>query len=111
MKLSQFNFKLPQELIALYPNSVYHEIHNEKGEKEMSRLTRRDECRLMILHKKSGTIDLYRKDKKGKPVKGDYLQFRDVIDYLTKDDTFIFQRHKGVPRTPLRYERKDRRQD
>ena len=105
MKLSQFNFKLPQELIALYPNSVYHEIHNEKGEKEMSRLTRRDECRLMILHKKSGTIDLYRKDKKGKPVKGDYLQFRDVIDYFDEGDTFIFND------TPLRYERKDRRQD
>ena len=30
MKLSQYNFKLPQELIALYPNSVYHEIKNEK---------------------------------------------------------------------------------
>ena len=97
MKLSQFNFKLPQELIALYPNSVYHEIHNEKGVKEMSRLTRRDECRLMILHKKSGTIDLYRKDKKGKPVKGDYLQFRDVIDYFDEGDTFIFNDTKVFP--------------
>ena len=76
MKLSQFNFKLPQELIALYPNSVYHEIKNEKGEKEMSRLTRRDECRLMVLHKKSGTIDLFRKDKKGKP----YLFFSNPND-------------------------------
>jgi len=97
MKLSQFNFKLPQELIALYPNSVYHEIKNEKGEKEMSRLTRRDECRLMVLHKKSGTIDLFRKDKKGKPVKGDFLQFRDVIDYFDEGDTFIFNDTKVFP--------------
>lgn len=97
MKLSQFNFKLPQELIALYPHSVYHEIENEKGEKEMSRLTRRDECRLMVLHKKSNTIDLFKKDKKGKPVKGEFIQFRDIIDYFDEGDTFIFNDTKVFP--------------
>ena len=39
MKLSQFNFKLPEELIALHPSK------------------NRDECRLMVLHKNTGKID------------------------------------------------------
>lgn len=39
MKLSQFNFDLPQELIAQYP------------------LPERDEARLMVLHRKSGKIE------------------------------------------------------
>lgn len=56
MKLSQFKFKLPEELIALYPHSIYREFENDKGEKETFRITRRDECRLMVLHKKSQTI-------------------------------------------------------
>ena len=34
MKLSQFKFKLPEEQIALYPHSVYHDFVNDKGEKE-----------------------------------------------------------------------------
>ena len=48
MKLSQFKFKLPEELIALNP--PYH----------------RDECKLMVIHKQSQTIDMYQKDKNGK---------------------------------------------
>lgn len=39
MKLSQFKFKLPEEKIALYPSKY------------------RDEARLMVLHKKSHTIE------------------------------------------------------
>src|SRR6056297_2917613 len=39
MKLSQFKYKLPEELIALYPAN------------------NRDESRLMVLHKKSGKIE------------------------------------------------------
>ncbi len=39
MKLSQFKFKLPEELIAQYPSSY------------------RDEARLMVLHRKSGEIE------------------------------------------------------
>ena len=45
MKLSQFSFNLPEEQIALYPHSVYHEIKDEKGKKQTVRVTRRDECR------------------------------------------------------------------
>jgi S-adenosylmethionine:tRNA ribosyltransferase-isomerase len=52
MKLSQFKFKMPEELIALNP--PYH----------------RDECRLMILHRKSQTIDLFKKDEEGNLLDG-----------------------------------------
>ncbi|MDD7461607.1 MAG: tRNA preQ1(34) S-adenosylmethionine ribosyltransferase-isomerase QueA [Prevotella sp.] len=97
MKLSQFNFKLPKEQIALYPNSVYHEIKNEKGETETFRTTRRDECRLMVLHKKSGTIDMYKKDENGNPIEGEYILFRDVINYFDEGDTFIFNDTKVFP--------------
>ena len=62
MKLSQFKFKLPEELIALYPHSLYREFENEDGVKETYRITRRDECRLMILHRKSQTIDMFKRD-------------------------------------------------
>ena len=51
MKLSQFKFKLPEELIALNPPR------------------HRDECRLMILHRKSQTIDMFKTDEKGEPLK------------------------------------------
>ena len=66
MKLSQFKFKLPENQIALYPHSIYREFENDKGEKETFRITRRDECRLMVLHKKSQTIEMYKKDDKGR---------------------------------------------
>lgn len=97
MKLSQFNFKLPKEQVALYPTSVYHEIKNEKGEIETFRTTRRDECRLMVLHKKSGTIDMYKKDEKGNPVEGEFILFRDILDYFDEGDTFIFNDTKVFP--------------
>ena len=78
MKLSQFKFKLPEELVALYPHSIYREFENDNGEKETFRITRRDECRLMVLHKKSQTIEMYKKDDKGNPIEGEYLDFRNV---------------------------------
>ena len=39
MKLSQFKFKLPEELIAEYPTE------------------HRDECRMLVLHRKTGVIE------------------------------------------------------
>ena len=97
MKLSQFKFKLPEEQIALYPHSVYHDFVNDKGEKETCRITRRDECRLMVLHRKSQTIDMYRKDDKGNPMEGEYLDFRNVLDYFDEGDTFVFNDTKIFP--------------
>ncbi len=97
MKLSQFKFKLPEDRIALYPHSIYHEIENEQGEKETWRLTRRDECRLMVVHRRSEQIDMFQKDKKGKPVKDKYLDFRNVLDYFDEGDTFVFNDTKVFP--------------
>ena len=69
MKLSQFKFKLPEEAIALNP--PYH----------------RDECRLMVLHRVSQKIDMYKTDDKGEPLKDEegnpeYLDFRNILDYF-----------------------------
>ena len=97
MKLSQFSFNLPEEQIALYPHSVYHEIKDEKGKKQTVRVTRRDECRLMVLHRQSVTIYMFKQDKKKKPVKGDFLDFRNVLDYFDEGDTFIFNDTKVFP--------------
>ena len=66
MKLSQFKFKLPEEQIAQYP------AHN------------RDESRLMVLHKKSETIE-HRQ------------YFKDIIDYFDDKDAFIFNDTKVFP--------------
>ena len=65
MKLSQFDFELPQGQIA-------------------QQLTRwRDECRLMVLNRKTGEIE--------------HKIFKDVIDYFGKGDTFVFNDTKVFP--------------
>ncbi|MBR5042375.1 MAG: tRNA preQ1(34) S-adenosylmethionine ribosyltransferase-isomerase QueA [Bacteroidales bacterium] len=65
MKLSQFNFNLPQERIA----------------KEPARW--RDECKLMVLHKKTGEIE--------------HRLFKDILDYFNKGDRFVFNDTKVFP--------------
>ena len=65
MKLSQFKFKLPEEKIALYPSKY------------------RDEAHLMVLHKKSHTIE--------------HRIFKDVLDYFDDQDVFIFNDTKVFP--------------
>ena len=97
MKLSQFKFKLPQELVALYPHSFEREFINDDGTKETFRVTRRDESRLMVLHRTTGEIEMFRKDEKGNPVEGEYLDFRNIIDYFDEGDTFIFNDTKVFP--------------
>ena len=84
MKLSQFKFRLPDEQIALNP--PYH----------------RDECKMMVIHKKSGEIEMFKKneageellDDEGKPV---YLDFRDVLNYFDDGDAFVFNDTKVFP--------------
>lgn len=97
MKLSQFKFKLPEEQIALYPHSVELTFKNDKGEDESFRATRRDECRLMVLHRKSETIEMFKKDGDGNPIEGEYLDFRNLLDYFEEGDTFIFNDTKVFP--------------
>ncbi len=64
-KLSQFNYDLPEELIAEYPTE------------------RRDESRLMVVHRDSGKIE--------------HRIFKDVIDYFDDGDTFIFNNTRVFP--------------
>ena len=84
MKLSQFKFKLPEEQVALEP--PYH----------------RDECRLMVLHRKSGRIEMTKKDENGEDLLDEegnpvYLDFRNILDYFDEDDTFIFNDTQVFP--------------
>lgn len=65
MKLSKFKFKLPEELIAQYP--AHH----------------RDESRLMVLDRKTGTIE--------------HLLFKDLLGYFNENDLFIFNDTKVFP--------------
>ena len=84
MKLSQFKFKLPEEQIALYP--TFH----------------RDECRMMVLHRKSNRIDMYRTDEEGKTIMKDdgtpqFIEFKHLIEYFDEGDAFIFNDTKVFP--------------
>jgi S-adenosylmethionine:tRNA ribosyltransferase-isomerase len=64
MKLSQFNFKLPPDLIAKYPAK------------------NRDESRLMVLHRKTGKIE--------HKVFKDILKYIDEGDVMIFNDTKVF---------------------
>ena len=97
MKLSQFKFKLPAEQVALYPHCFEREYTDKDGKKETFRITRQDESRLMVLHKKSGTIDLFQKDENGNPIEGKYIEFRNIVEYFDEGDTFIFNDTKVFP--------------
>ena len=97
MKLSQFKFKLPDEQIALYPHGYDREFKNDAGETEHYRIVRRDEARLMVLHRKSGQIDLFQKDADGNPIEGKYIEFRNIIDYFDEGDVFVFNDTKVFP--------------
>ncbi|GAB1415687.1 tRNA preQ1(34) S-adenosylmethionine ribosyltransferase-isomerase QueA [Paludibacter sp.] len=65
MKLSKFKFKLPEELIAQYPARY------------------RDESRLMVLDKKTGSIE--------------HLLFKDLINLFNEHDLFVFNDTKVFP--------------
>ena len=101
MKLSQFNFKLPESQVALYPHKAKRVVKTLAGERTFE-VTRRDESRLMVLHKKSETIEMYKKDADGKEMKDAegnpvFLQFKDIVDFFDEGDTFIFNNTKVFP--------------
>lgn len=64
MKLSQFKFKLPDELIAQYPSP------------------NRDECRLMVVDSRTGEISHH--------IFKDVLDFFDEGDVMVFNDTKVF---------------------
>ncbi len=92
MKLSQFRFKLPEELLALEP--PHKAFPNEDGTVE--KIYRRDECRLMVIHRKSETIDMFEKGADGKDT-DQFLQFRSIIDYFDEGDVMVFNDTKVFP--------------
>jgi S-adenosylmethionine:tRNA ribosyltransferase-isomerase len=72
MKLSQFDFELPQEKIA---TELMPEVNGH--------VQWRDECKLMVLHKDTGEIE--------------HRQFKDIIDYFDKGDRFVLNDTKVFP--------------
>ena len=92
MKLSQFKFKLPEAQVALeLPHKTFE---NEDGTVE--KVYRRDECRLMVLHRKSQMIDMFQKDEDGNDTDQPLL-FRDVINYFGEGDAIILNDTKVFP--------------
>ena len=92
MKLSQFKFKLPDELVALEP--PYRAFENEDGTTD--KIYRRDGCRLMVIHRKSQTVEMFKKDADGNDTE-EFLVFRDLVNYFDTGDTFIFNDTKVFP--------------
>ena len=92
MKLSQFKFKLPEELVALYP--PHRSFENEDG--TIDRVYNRDQCKLMVVHRKSQKIDIFKKDAEGNDTE-EYMTFRNLLDYFDEGDTFIFNDTKVFP--------------
>ena len=92
MKLSQFRFKLPEEQIALEPPHKVFE--NEDGTVE--KVYRRDECRMMVVHRKSQTINMYEKDDDGNDT-SDFITFRSLVNYFDEGDVMLLNDTKVFP--------------
>ena len=80
MKLSQFDFRLPQAQVALEPT---HKVFEEE-DGSIERVYRRDESKLMVIHRKSGKIEMD-------------LQFKDIVKFFDEGDVFIFNDTKVFP--------------
>lgn len=65
MRLEDFDYDLPQELIAQHP------------------CDRRDECRLMVMDKKTGEIE--------------HKIFKDIVDYLNEGDCLVLNDTRVLP--------------
>ena len=65
MKLSEFKFTLPKDRIAEYP------------------APHRDDCRMLVLHRKSGKIE--------------HREFIDLLEYFDEKDLFVFNDTKVFP--------------
>ncbi len=92
MKLSQFKFKLPEEQVALYPPHRAFKLDDGTVE----RVFNRDQCRLMVVHRRSEQIDLFKKDAEGHDT-DEPMTFRNIIDFFDEGDTFVFNDTKVFP--------------
>ena len=98
MKLSQFKFKLPESQVAMEP--VFRAFNNPDG--TLEKVYSRDNCRLMVVPRKSQTIDMYKKDAEGNGLTDaqgnpQYMTFRDVVNYFDEGDVFIFNDTRVFP--------------
>ena len=92
MKLSQFKFKLPESQVALYP--PHRAFENEDG--TIDRVYNRDQCKLMVIHRKSEKIDMFKKDAEGNDT-DEVMTFSNIVDYFDEGDTFIFNDTQVFP--------------
>ncbi|MCR5269434.1 MAG: tRNA preQ1(34) S-adenosylmethionine ribosyltransferase-isomerase QueA [Prevotella sp.] len=92
MKLSQFKFKLPESQVTLYP--PHRAFENEDG--TIDRVYNRDQCKLMVIHRKSEKIDMFNKDAEGNDTE-ELMTFRNIVDYFEEGDTFIFNDTQVFP--------------
>ena len=92
MKLSQFRFKLPEDLVALEP--PHKVFKNEDG--TLEKVYHRDECRMMVVHRKSQTVDMYVKDSEGNDTE-EFLTFRHLVDYFGEGDVIVLNDTKVFP--------------
>ena len=92
MKLSQFKFRLPDEAIAMEP--PHRAFENEDG--TVDKIYYRDQCRLMVIHRKRQVIDMFKKDADGNDTT-EFLTFRNVVDYFDEGDVFLFNDTKVFP--------------
>jgi S-adenosylmethionine:tRNA ribosyltransferase-isomerase len=92
MKLSQFKFKLPEEQVALYPPHRAFKLDDGTVE----RVFNRDQCRLMVVHRRSEQIDLFKKDNEGHDT-NEPMTFRNILDFFDEGDTFVFNDTKVFP--------------
>ncbi len=92
MKLSQFRIKIPETCWALEP--PHKRFDNEDGTVE--KVYRRDECRMMVVHRKSQTIDMYERDADGNAT-DQFLQFRSIVNYFEEGDVFVLNDSKVFP--------------
>ena len=83
---------MPAESLALEPPHKVFE--NEDG--TVDKVYRRDECHMMVIHRKSETIDMYAKDAEGNDT-DQFLLFRDIINYFDDGDVMVLNDSKVFP--------------
>lgn len=98
MKLSQFRFNLPEEQVAL--DMPHKTFTNEDG--SLENIYQRDGCRLMVVHRKSEKIEMFKTDSDGKEIvdkngEKEYLTFRDIAKYFDDGDVMVFNDTKVFP--------------
>ena len=78
--------------MALYP--PHRAFENEDG--TVDRVYNRDQCKLMVVHRKSEKIEIFKKDADGNDTE-EFMTFRNLLDYFDEGDTFIFNDTKVFP--------------